>query len=77
MVTLGGIPFNIQKEGGFNAWNAEFVPGSGPKVLSVALNIADATAVHTLINTFYGQPGPGSYVALEFFGTGSTTTARI
>ena len=70
LVTLGGVPFNIQKVGGNNAWNAEFVPGAYPHVLDVALNIANAQEVDTLINTFYGQPGPTSYVELEFFGTG-------
>jgi len=69
-VTLGGIPFDIETVGGNNAWNAEFVTGPYPHVLSVPLNIVSATEVHTLINTFYGQPGPASYVELEFFGTG-------
>ncbi len=52
MVTLGGIPFNIQTVGGNNAWNAEVVSGPYPHVLSVPLNIAGATEVQTLINTF-------------------------
>lgn len=69
-VVLGGIPFNIQTVGGNNAWNAEFVSGPYPHVLSIPLNIPNATEVHTLINTFYGQPGPTSYITLEFFGTG-------
>jgi Bacterial pre-peptidase C-terminal domain/PEP-CTERM motif len=68
-VTLGGIPFDIEAVGGNNAWNAEVVRGPYPHVLSIPLNIANAQEVHTLINTFYGQPGPTSYVELEFFGT--------
>lgn len=70
MVTLGGIPFNIQNVGGNNAWNAEGVSGPQPHVLSIPLNIPNVTEAHTLINTFYGQPGPTSYVTLELFGTG-------
>lgn len=70
MVTLGGIPFNIQTVGGNNAWNAEVVSGPYPHVLAIPLSIAGATEVHSLINTFYGQPGPTSYITLEFFGTG-------
>ena len=70
LVTLGGVPFNIQAVGGNNAWNAEDVPGAYPHVLDIPLNIANAQEVDTLINTFYGQPGPTSYVELEFFGTG-------
>jgi hypothetical protein len=69
-VTLGGIPFNIQTAGGNNAWNAEAVAGPYPHVLSIPLNIYGATNAYTLINTFYGTPGPASYVTLEFFGTG-------
>lgn len=69
-VTLGGVPFNIQAVGGNNAWNAEVVPGPYPHVLSIPLSIANASEVNTLINTFYGQPGPTSYITLEFFGTG-------
>src|SRR6266567_4778603 len=70
MVTLGGVPFNIQQVGGNNAWNAEVVTGPYPHVLDIAVGVANATEVHTLINTFYGQPGPNSYVTLEFFGSG-------
>jgi hypothetical protein len=68
LVTLGSVPFNIQKAGGNNAWNAEFVPGPYPHVLDVPLNIQNAQEVDTLINTFYGRPGPTSYIKLEFFG---------
>lgn len=76
MVTLGGVPFNIQAVGGNNAWNAELVAGPQPHVLSVPLSIANATDAYTLINTFYGQPGPASYVKLEFFGTGGAYYAK-
>jgi hypothetical protein len=56
--------------GGNNAWNAEVVSGPYPHVLDIPLGIFDGTRVDTLINTFYGQPGPASYITLEFFGTG-------
>jgi hypothetical protein len=69
-VTLGGIPFDIEKVGGNNAWNAEAVSGPYPHILDIPLNIRHAEQVQTLINTFYGQPGPQSYITLEFFGTG-------
>lgn len=68
-VTLGGVPFNIQAVGGNNAWNAEVI-GGPLNILNIALNIPDATEAFSLINTFYGQPGPTSYVKVEFFGTG-------
>jgi PEP-CTERM motif len=69
-VILGGIPFNIQTVGGNNAWNAEVVSGPYPHILDIPLSVSNATEVQTLINTFYGQPGPTSYITLEFFGTG-------
>src|SRR5262245_49489654 len=69
-VTLGGVPFSIKTVGGNNAWNAEFVAGPQPHILNVPLNIQSATTAHTLLNTFYGQPGPSSFVTVEFFGTG-------
>lgn len=68
-VVLGGVPFDIQTVGGNNAWNAEVVTGPYPHVLDVPINVCAATEVHTLINTFYGQPGPTSYITLEFYGS--------
>ena len=41
-----------------------------PHILDIPLSVPGATEVQTLINTFYGQPGPTSYITLEFFGTG-------
>ena len=71
MVTLGGVLFDIEKAGGNNAWNAESIAGPYPHVLDIPLNISGATESDTLINTFYGQPGPTSYITLEWLGTGN------
>lgn len=68
-VILGEVPFDIQMVGGNNAWNAAEVSGSPPHVLDVPIGVYGATQVHTLINTYYGQPGPESYISLEFFGS--------
>jgi hypothetical protein len=69
-VTLGGVPFNIQTAGGNNVWLSDAVSGGYPHVLSVPLNVFGVTNAFTLINSFYGAPGPASYMAVEFVGTG-------
>lgn len=66
---LGGVPFAIHCVGGNNAWNSEVLSGPYPRSVDIPLNVSGAVAVHTLLNTFYGQPGPTSYVWLEFFGS--------
>jgi hypothetical protein len=68
-VVLGGVPFDIQRVGENNAWNAAFAAGPQPKVLDIAVRVSAVAEVHTLINTFYGSPGPASYAWLEFFGS--------
>lgn len=72
--TLGGIPFNITSNvGGNQAWNgvvaAASQGGLGNVSVTFNTNVYGATDVYTLINTFAGQPGPNSYVALIFTGS--------
>lgn len=66
-LTLGGIPFVIPQSGD-NYWAAELVPGSNPKTLTIPVNIFAVSEVHTLINAWWGVPGPTSLAFLEFFG---------
>ncbi len=68
-LTLGGIPFVIPTNG-LNGWNSYNAPGPNPIVLDIPVNIFNATTVYTLINTYWGEPGPDSYAKIEFFGTG-------
>lgn len=69
---LGGVPFYIaENSGGWNGidWNNQYTPN--PRVLEITgLSITGATALHTLINTYWGQPGPASYAYIEVIGTG-------
>ncbi len=72
--TLGGIPFNITSNvDGNQAWNGVVAAASqsGLGTVSVTFNtsVYGATDIYTLINTFAGQPGPNSYVALIFTGS--------
>lgn len=65
---LGGVPFTLSR-GNLIGWNAHLAVGEGPHVLSIPVNAYGAREVHTLINTFWGQPGPASYLAIEFYGS--------
>lgn len=73
--TLGGIPFNItSNSSGYQAWNGYMVqPNFGTASITMNANVYGATNVYTLINLFWGQPGPNSYVALVFTGSGGAT----
>lgn len=69
---LGGVPFLIGENSGLWIgidWSNQFAPN--PRVLEIAdLSITGATALHTLINTYWGQPGPTSWAYVEVIGTG-------
>ena len=69
-LTLGGVPFNIGPVGGTNAWWAQAaVRDTNTRLtsLQIPVNIPNPIAVHTLINTAWGQAG-GPYASIEFFG---------
>lgn len=68
-VTLGGVPFAIPA-GGDNVWNASVAGGSNPRTLSVAVGVFGVEKVHTLINTWWGETGPGTLASIRFLGTG-------
>ena len=65
---FGGIPFYIP-ETGDNYWNSNYPNTPNPHTLDVNINLTGAIEVHTLLNTFWGQPGPDSYAAIEFIGS--------
>lgn len=66
-VILGGVPFQIEPVGN-NIYNADIAAGGGPGTVSVdiPINLSGVAAVHTLINTGWGQPGPDSLASLTF-----------
>lgn len=64
---LGDVPFNIPT-GGNNIWRAELI-GSNPQMIEIKVDAFGVSEIHTLINTWWGQPGPNSYASLEFFGS--------
>ena len=65
---LKGIPFYIPTSGN-NFWNSHYAGGPNPRTLSIDVNIYGVTEVHTLMNTFWGQPGPNSYAYIIFYGS--------
>ncbi len=68
LVTLGGVPFNIPATGR-NFWHSVSAAGPNPRSIDITPSRPGVVEVHTLINTYWGQPGPASYAWLEFFGS--------
>jgi hypothetical protein len=68
-VTLGGVPFNIPV-GGKNAWASGLGTAAPyPRSLDIPVGQYGVGEVQTLLNTWWGQPGPNSYVKVECFGS--------
>jgi hypothetical protein len=65
---LGGVPFEIPTQAN-NYWHSEHADGDNPRSIDIFVGRPDVREVHTLINTYWGQSGPGSYAWLEFFGS--------
>lgn len=81
--TFGGVPFDMG--GGPNlsdpwAYYAHLDAGSGPGTVVEAfdINAFGVTNVYTLMSTFWGQPGPNSYISVTFNGSaGATATFNL
>ena len=67
-VALGGVPFTIPTTGN-NYWHSVSAGGPNPRSIEVRPNLPGVVEVHTLINTYWGLPGPTAYAWLEFFGS--------
>ena len=65
---LGGVPFDIPSSGN-DIFNSDIAADHGPGTvtLTVPVNLSGVTAVDTLINTGWGQPGPSVLASLTFF----------
>jgi len=66
-LVLGDVPFEIGETGPI-LWSPDRL-GTGAHTLSIPVTIASPREVHTLINTYWGQPGPESFAHIEFFGS--------
>lgn len=67
-VMLGGVPFVIPQSGS-NYWHSVVANGPNPRRVDIPVGRSGVGEVHTLINTYWGVPGPTSYASLEFFGS--------
>jgi hypothetical protein len=82
--TLGGVQFDIAPAGTAavpvnNFWHSWYATGANPRTLSITgLNIANAMAGYTLINTWWGTSDPMYAPVVTFtFADGSTTTRKL
>lgn len=71
--TFNGVPMAMGGTADFNtlwAWTGHDPAKGGTQSLVVNTNIFGATSVYSMINTFWGAPGPNSFLSIEFKGTG-------
>lgn len=80
---LGGVPFTQNDQFG-QVWNGAYLSngitnsGSSVQTLTINTNVADARGFYSVINTWWGQPGPASYASLTFnFSDSSSFTKNL
>jgi hypothetical protein len=80
---LGGVPFTQNDLQG-QVWNGAYLSdgvtqsGSSVQTLTINTNVADARGFYSVINTWWGQPGPASYASLTFtFSDSSSFTKNL
>jgi hypothetical protein len=80
---LGGVPFTQNDQQG-QVWNGAFLSdgvtqsGSSVQALTINTNVADARGFYSVINTWWGHPGPASYASLTFtFSDSSSFTKNL
>ncbi len=71
-VAFLGIPFNMGPTSGNNSI---YLSGPNPVTIEIPINSGPINRVHTIINTEWGQPGPNSYLRIEFIGNDSSLYA--
>jgi gliding motility-associated-like protein len=71
-VTFNGVPFILYPwSDNFTGWNASNATGPDPRKLFIPVNEDGVVAVHLLANTYFGLPGPVSFVRVDFWANGS------
>jgi hypothetical protein len=66
-VTFNGIPYILYPwSDTFTGWNASNATGPDPRKLFIPVNEDGAVAINLLANTYFGVPGPASYVSVSF-----------
>src|ERR1035438_1801220 len=74
---FGGVPFGIPT-GPNNYWNGAAAAnfGSGVVSLTIPVGVYGVTSAFTLLNTFWGWPGPTAYLYVTFKGSNGTTDRK-
>ena len=68
IVTHNAVPFSVSSWNNTNnSWNAFFHTGSNPRSLEINFNRQSVSEFHFFGNTFWGQPGPNSFITIEFY----------
>jgi hypothetical protein len=67
--TYLGVPFFL---GPATGNNSVFMSGANPVTVDIPIARTGVQRVRTLLNTAWGQPGPNSYLRVEFHGTDGT-----
>lgn len=71
-VTYFGVPFYLGPSSGNNM---VYLNDTNPVTVTIPLFGASAQRVRTIINTLWGQPGPNSYLRIEFVGVDQSVYA--
>jgi len=70
-VTFNGVPYILYPwSDNFTGWNASNATGPDPRKLFIPVNEDGAVAINLLANTYFGVPGPASYVSVSFWANG-------
>jgi hypothetical protein len=66
---LGGLPF-VLHQGKPHVWKADVAAAGAPRPVTLEITVGrpSISRVYFLLNTEWGQPGPQSYLSLEFAG---------
>lgn len=76
---LAGIPFTLP-DGSYREWRADAAAEGSPRPVTLVIPVkrASVSRAYFLLNTEWGQPGPESYLALQFSGDkGADFTKRL
>ena len=69
IVTLDGVPFLLPASGNY-MWHSELAGGENPRSADISVGVYGVDAVYTLMGTWWGEDGFGTYASIEFFGSG-------
>ena len=75
-VVLGGIPFNIPSNPNQNTWDSIIGEATGPKTLTIPVNLANVREVHTLFNCSWGSSGQ-QLTFINFYWSDGTVDQKV